>query len=127
MHTMTLWTCGGFVKLLRLRRSSGKQVPLPSPIRPLGGPLRPCNFSPTLEALPHLFAVLRRGQQMPSGAEVLGNGAIRRQKPLRMSRRFKPLHAIFARPRGPMRVLTAVVEVATLACSTGQLSRFAAP
>jgi hypothetical protein len=46
---------------------------------------------------------------------MLGNGAIRRQKPLRMARRFKPLHAIFALPRGPMRVLTAVVEIATLA------------
>jgi hypothetical protein len=29
--------------------------------------------------------------------------------------RFKPLHAIFVLPRGPMRVLTAVVEIATLA------------
>src|SRR3989449_7743023 len=46
---------------------------------------------------------------------MLGNGAIRRQKPLSMARRFKPLHAIFALPRGPMRVLTAVVEIATLA------------
>ena len=68
---------GGIVKLLRLRHSSGKRVPLPGPPHPLGGPLRPCNFSPALESLPHLFAVLRRGQQMPSGAEVLGNGAIR--------------------------------------------------
>jgi hypothetical protein len=67
----------GFVKLLRLRRSSGKREPLPGPTRPLGGPLRPCNFSPTLESLPHLLAVLRCGQQMSSGAEVLGNGAIR--------------------------------------------------
>ena len=35
---------------------------------------------------------------MPSGAEVLGNGAIRRQKALRMTRRLNPLHAIFALP-----------------------------
>ena len=54
------------------------------------------------------------------GAEMLGNGAIRRQKPLRMSRRFKPLHAIFALPRRPMRVLTAVVEIATLAVYSGE-------
>ena len=76
----------GFVKLLRLRRSSGKRVPLPGPTHPLGGPLRTCNFGPTLESLPHLFAVLRRGQQMPSGSEVLGNGAIRGQKSLGMPR-----------------------------------------
>ena len=66
----------GFVKLLRLRRSSGKWVPLPGPPHPLGSPLRPCNVSPTLESLPHLLAVLRRGQPMPSGAEVLGNRTI---------------------------------------------------
>jgi len=51
---------------------------------------------------------------MPSGAEVLGNGAIRGEKALRMTRRLKPLHAIFALPRGSMRVLTPVIEVATL-------------
>jgi Adenylate and Guanylate cyclase catalytic domain len=76
----------GFVKLLRLRRSSGKRVPLPGPTHPLGGPLRTCHVSPTLEALPHLFAVLRRGQQMPSGSEVLGNGSIRGHKSLGMPR-----------------------------------------
>jgi putative transposase len=50
----------GFVKLLRLRHSSGKWVPLPGPTHPLGGPLRTCNFGPTFESIPHLFAVLRR-------------------------------------------------------------------
>jgi DNA-binding response OmpR family regulator len=50
----------GFVKLLRLRRSSGKRVPLSGPPDPLGGPLRACHFGPTLEALPHLLAILRR-------------------------------------------------------------------
>jgi hypothetical protein len=51
------WT--GFVKLLRPRLSSGKRVPLPSPTHPLGSPLRARNFGPTLESIPHLFAVLR--------------------------------------------------------------------
>src|SRR5262249_35440530 len=51
---------------------------------------------------------------MPSRSKVLGNGAIRRQKPLGMPGRFEALHAIFALPRGPMGVLTAVIEVATL-------------
>ena len=76
----------GFAKLLRLRRSSGKRVLLPGPTHPLGGPLRTCNFGPTFESIPHLFAVLRRGQQMPSGSEVLGNGSIRGQKSLGMTR-----------------------------------------
>jgi hypothetical protein len=52
---------------------------------------------------------------MPSWAEVLGNGAIRREKPLGMPRRFEPLHAILALPRRPMRVLAPVIEIPTLA------------
>ena len=51
---------------------------------------------------------------MPSRAKVLGDGAIRGQKALRMPGGFKPLHAILALARGPMRVLTAVVEIAAL-------------
>jgi hypothetical protein len=49
----------GFVKLLRLRRASGKRVPLPGPTHPLGSPLRARNFGPTLESLLHLVAVCR--------------------------------------------------------------------
>ena len=59
---------------------------LPGPPRPLGGPLRTCNFSPTRESLPHLVAILRRGQPMPPGAEVLGNGTVCGQKALGMPR-----------------------------------------
>src|SRR5262249_16213494 len=55
-----------------------------------------------------------RGQQMPSGAEVLGNGSIGREKPLRMPCRLKPLHAILPLARGPMRVLAPVIEVTAL-------------
>ena len=51
---------------------------------------------------------------MPSGSEVLGHGAIRRQKALGVPCGLQPLHAICALARGPMRILTAVVEVATL-------------
>jgi hypothetical protein len=50
----------GFVKLLRLKRTSGKRVPLPGPPHPLGGPLCTRYFGPTLESTPHLLAVLRR-------------------------------------------------------------------
>src|SRR4029077_4314836 len=62
----------------------------------------------------HLFAVLRRGQQMPSGAEVLGNGAIRRQKSLGMTGGCEPLHTILALARGAMRVFAPVIEVTAL-------------
>jgi hypothetical protein len=48
----------GFVKLLRLRRSSGQRVPLPGPLRPLGGPLRAGHFGPTRESLPHLLPIV---------------------------------------------------------------------
>jgi len=50
-------TWEGFVKLLRLRCSCGKRVPLPGPIRPLGGPLRACHFGPTRASLPHLLTI----------------------------------------------------------------------
>src|SRR6266700_3616902 len=52
---------------------------------------------------------------MPSGSEVLGNGPIGRQKTLGMSRRFESLHAILALARRPMGMLTAVIQIATLA------------
>ena len=90
-------------------------MPLPGPPHPLGGPLRPCNVGPTRESLPHLCAVRRRGEQMPSGSEVLGHGSIRGQKTLGMPRGFDPLHAILALPRRPMRVLAPVIELPTLA------------
>src|SRR3989442_6999071 len=85
------------------------------PTRRLGRPLCPRDFSPTLESLPHLRAVRRRGQQMPSGAEVVGNGTIRGQKALGMPRRLQPLHATLPLTRGPMGILTPVVQIATLA------------
>ena len=50
----------GFVKLLKPRRSSGKRVSLPGPPHRLGNPLRIRNLAPTLESIPHLFAVPRR-------------------------------------------------------------------
>ena len=52
---------------------------------------------------------------MPAWSEVLGDGAIRREKPLGMARRLKPLHPSLPLARGLMRVLRTVVEVAVLA------------
>jgi hypothetical protein len=51
---------------------------------------------------------------MPSWAEVLGNGAIRRQKALGMARRFKSLHTTLALACRTMRILAPVIEVAAL-------------
>src|SRR5713101_245649 len=52
---------------------------------------------------------------MPSWSEVLGNRSICRQKTLGMARRFEPLHATLPLARRPMRILTPVVEIVTLA------------
>ena len=46
---------------------------------------------------------------------MLGNRTIRGQKALGMSRRLEPLHAIFSLACRAMRILTAVVEITTLA------------
>ena len=52
---------------------------------------------------------------MPSRSEVLGNGAIRRQKTLGMPRGFEPLHAPLMLARRPMGVLTPIIEIPALA------------
>lgn len=52
---------------------------------------------------------------MPSWPEVLGNGAVGREETLRMPGGFEPLHVVLALPRGPMGVLTPVIEITTLA------------
>jgi hypothetical protein len=48
-------------------------------------------------------------------SEVLCNGTVRRQKTLRMARRFKPLHPPLSLSRWLMRVLRAVVQLPVLA------------
>jgi hypothetical protein len=90
-------------------------VSLPSPPRPVGSPLCSCSCSPTCAALPHLLTVRSGRPQMPSWAKVLGHRAIRGQQTPGMARRLQPLHAIRTLARGPMRVFTAVLEVAALA------------
>jgi hypothetical protein len=65
---------------------------------------------------------------MPPGSKVLGDGSISRQKPLGKIRRFEPPHATLALTRRAMRVLTAVIEVTTLAMFyPGRIARLAAP
>jgi hypothetical protein len=79
---VTSMPVSGIVELLRRRRASGIRVPLFGPPHHLGGSLRTRNLGPTLEPISHFFAVRRRGQQVPPGSEMLGNGAVRRQKAL---------------------------------------------
>jgi len=86
-----------------------------SPTGRLGNSLCPRDIGLTLEAVLHLVAVRGGRQPMPPRAKVLGDGALRRQKPLGMSRRLQPLHAICALACRTMRVLTAVMQIATLA------------
>jgi len=52
---------------------------------------------------------------MSSRSEVLGDRTVGRQEALRMTCGLKPLHTTLALTRGPMGVLTAVIEIATLA------------
>jgi hypothetical protein len=52
---------------------------------------------------------------MPPGSEVVGKRSIRGQEPLGMAGRCEPLHPILALTRRPMRVLTPVIEIPTLA------------
>ena len=52
---------------------------------------------------------------MPPRSEVLSNRTVRGEKPLRMTGRFEPLHALLALARRPMRIFTPVIEIATLA------------
>ena len=97
--------------MLRLISSQDKQGRYPGAPCLLGSPLRARHFGPTLQSVPHFLAILRRGQQMTSRSEVLGNRPGRREKPLRMAGRFEPLHAILALTRWPMGVLIPVAVV----------------
>lgn len=70
-------------------------VPMPSPgvavgrlprALPLRGHRRTRDLLPDLEALGHLVPILRSGESVASWSEVLGNGTIRGQETLRMTR-----------------------------------------
>jgi hypothetical protein len=76
----------GIVNSLRLIPLWGKWVTQSGPIRLLCSPFRTRNLGPTLEAFPHLSAILRRRQQMPAQSKMLDNGSISRQKSLGVTR-----------------------------------------
>jgi hypothetical protein len=65
--------------------------------------------------VPHLLPVGRRRQAMPSWTEVLGDGPIGGEEPLRVSWRLESLHAPLPLTGGLVGILRTVVEVAVLA------------
>jgi hypothetical protein len=69
---------------------------------------------PGLKSLCHFLPVLPSGQAMPTGAEICGDQTIRRQEALRVPSGLASLHPPFPLPRGLMRILCAVIEVAVL-------------
>jgi len=65
---------------------------------------------PDLEALGHDVAIGRGGESVASRAERLGDGFIRGEEPLRMTRRFELLHVPLPLTCGLVGRLRAVVE-----------------
>ena len=76
----------GFVNLLRLKLSSNARIVYLVPSYLLSSPLRVRDCGSALESLPHFLPVVRRGQQMSSRSEVVGDRTIGGQKALRMPR-----------------------------------------
>ena len=69
---------------------------------------------PCLKALPHVLPVGRRRKGVATGAKVLGNGSIGRQKALGMTGGFAPLPPSLPLTGRPVGVLTPVMERAAL-------------
>jgi hypothetical protein len=67
------------------------------------------------ESVPNLLAVDGSRQQVPSRAEVLGNGTIRGKEPLGLPGRLEPLPAPLALPGELMGVFRPVIQAAMLA------------
>src|SRR5512145_584024 len=85
------------------------------PTRRFGRPRCPRDVGPPCEAVVQLCAIRRRRQEVAAGTAIVGPGSIRCPKALGMSRGLAALHALGARPRGPLGVLPAVLEGAPLA------------
>ena len=73
-----------------------------------------CLLLPDPERLVTRAPVVMRRHQMTSRAEVAVDDAVGAEEALRLARRLEPLHLPLASPRGPVRVLGPVVEVAAL-------------
>jgi hypothetical protein len=70
---------------------------------------------PALESLGHGVVVRRGGEPVESRSKVLGDGIIRRQEALRMSRCLEPRHAPFPLARRLVRIFSPMVQIAVLA------------
>ena len=75
----------------------------------------PVIFPPHLESFAHFLTVYGRRQTMLARSEMLGNGTIRRQKPLRAPRRLELLHVLCALAGGVVEILGAIIEIPMLA------------
>jgi hypothetical protein len=76
---------------------------------------QPRDFPPDLESVPHLLAIHWGREPVAPRSEVLGNGTIRREKPLGVPWGLEPLHAPLPLARGLVGVFRAVVQVPVLA------------
>jgi hypothetical protein len=80
-----------------------------------------CDLPPHLEALQHFLTIRGSREPVAPRAEVLGNGFIGGEKPLRVSGGLEPLHAPFPLTGGWMGIFSAMVEIPMLAVfHTGQ-------
>jgi hypothetical protein len=105
----------GIVNLFMLMPALGREVGVGPHSRPLCGQCRARDCLPHLESVPHLLTIRRRGKPMPTRTEMLGDGAIGREKPLGVPRGLEPLQASLPLAGGLVGVLGAVVEIPVLA------------
>ena len=84
-------------------------------ILPLGSQSRGCDFLPDVKSVLHFLPIDRRGEAMPTGAEMLGDGPVGREEPLGVAWGFDPWHAPLPLPGGLVRILRSIIEIAMLA------------
>jgi hypothetical protein len=104
----------GVVNLLpvnRINESGGARRPGSSVLR---GGRKARDVLPGAESLPQFSTVCGSGEEMTSQAEVVRDGAIRREEALGMPRGLEALHPLFPLARRLVGVFGAVVEVAVL-------------
>ena len=70
------------------------------------------DLPPDPESFPSFLTVSRRGESVTTWAEVLPDGTISGEEPLRVARRFEPLHGVLPLAGRLVRVFCLVVEIA---------------
>src|SRR5215470_8308553 len=79
----------GIVNLLKTRSTLGREWRR-GLARVLCGQNRSRDLLPELESVAELLPIRGRGKPMPTGAKVLGDGAIDREEALRVARGLEP-------------------------------------